>query len=515
MEDFIEDLYKKAYIVPCLKELVTYAYRQDGFYVQKIWKEVAPSLAEVCADYGRINAQNTDSNKLFKCVEEVVDAGVDISRIGSVVESEIIPLLESFFQAFAIDVKSEDGRYTIKSSSSGFLTLYDSKRGIYLHSTSDPVTEAKELARYIYKPEYSEMAILGVGLGYLPLELWKISHGAVKITVFENSDEILFYASHYGVLDLIPKEKLEIVKNNNPDESVKSFLGYFKCDCGKFSNWWYLNNSEQVKSEAARDELNLFLLRDSVSRRDTTLYGVNYWSNTRIVKKYAPMLKQERELCDEWVLVAGGPSVDDNLDFLKKCVGKCTVISVITCFSKLMSLWVKPDIVVASEMGGGVYRYFSDIMQEDVPMIIAPTLFWKCAVEYAGEKYLAPIVSNESMAIKLFNEGIHAWNSGYTVTVLTLESAIQLGAKKIYLVGADFAYPGGYSHANGTVFRKKIDESDGLFEVDSNDGGKVYTSEDLNMFRLEFERVLSTHKDCTVINYSKHGARIKGTIVGE
>jgi hypothetical protein len=511
-EDFVEELYNKADVVRKLERMVEYAYKQDGFYLTLLWKEVTPRLAEICADYGRYYGLDTESNDLFQSTMEVVEAGVDIAKIGGTIESKTIPLLKRYFSEYDIDEESSNGRFRIKSTSSGYLTLFDNTRGVYLHSPINPPAEAKTLAEYIYKPEYSEMVILGAGMGYLLYELYELSNQTLKMVVFEDNDEILGYGSLYGVLDKIPEENISYVKGDTPEETVKQFLQYKNEECGKYVNWWYLHNiGNDIVSPYTRAELENESLKESVTERDSNIYLSNYWKNVRNVDKFAYEISKEVALRNEWIVVGGGPSLDDNIEFIRNSMGNKTIIAVTTVFDKLISLGIKPDMIIASEMGKAVFKYIENHLEEKIPLILAPTLYWKYAEYYKGEKYLAPVPSNADMAVRLYKQNIKPWRSGFTVTVLAAEAAIKLGASRIYLVGADFAYPGGFTHAKGAAYRDSTSEKSNKYYVEATNGGKVETTPDLDMFRREMEKLIENSGDVDFINTSKNGAKIKGT----
>ena len=504
----IAEFYKKAEVIPKLKELVEYSYKQDGFYVNRIWKEIAPTLAEMCHEYALMLDQKPEDSELYKDIMAVVDAGPDLCLTGIVVRDGIIPKLEKYFEAYYVEEETESKRYVVKSSKSGFLTVFDNVRGVYLNSPDDPVTEAKKLAESVYKPDFQRMVLLGAGMGYLAYELFKLSEGTLDIVLYEDDAEILSLALAYGMLGYIPEEHLFVLSGETEEETVTSYLedrGDEKHKSGRYAFWWYVIDGDNKK----RQDLSRENLQVSVANRDNLKLEINYWRNLQNIEGLATEIPKQYKLHDEWVVVAGGPSVDENLDFIRESMGKRTILTASTSLGKLNNEGITPDFVVASDPGINTFKYFENVLELESPLIIAPTLYWKCAEKYSGKKYMAPIIANTAMGIRLYKSGIREWKSGYTITVLAMESAIKLGAKKIFIIGADFAYPGGFTHASGTAFRKKVDVD--TFGVESADGGVVQTSEDLNMFRLELEKLLSNYDNVKIVNMSKHGAKIKGT----
>ena len=140
--------------------------------------------------------------------------------------------------------------------------------------------------------------------------------------------------------------------------------------------------------------------------------------------------------------------MDDNLDFLKENQGKKTVIAVGTVFRKLLECGITPDLVAVLDPQERTYQQMEGLEGEKVPMLVAVTAYWKFAANYQGDKYLVPLVG-----VHEEKEKEEPWVIGGTVTHLAIEAAVRFGAKKIYLVGVDLAYPNGLSHAEGTMDR--------------------------------------------------------------
>ena len=101
------------------------------------------------------------------------------------------------------------------------------------------------------------------------------------------------------------------------------------------------------------------------------------------------------------------------------------------------------------------------------------------------------------------------WQFSGSVAGLALEAAIRLGAKRIYLVGQDLAYPDGKTYAEGMPYQADAG-SRGTMLVPAVDGGMVPTSEAFHWFRQGLEAQIAKYDQVEYINMSKHGALIKG-----
>ena len=98
-----------------------------------------------------------------------------------------------------------------------------------------------------------------------------------------------------------------------------------------------------------------------------------------------------------------------------------------------------------------------------------------------------------------------------TVTMLAARLALYFGAKEIYLLGTDFAFPKEQYYASGATGGSFLSDKSSLFTVESVDGGTVYTDKSMTMFRDYMEDLIENTPNVTFYNLSK-GARITGTI---
>ena len=101
------------------------------------------------------------------------------------------------------------------------------------------------------------------------------------------------------------------------------------------------------------------------------------------------------------------------------------------------------------------------------------------------------------------------WDIQGTVSAMAIEAAIRLGAKKIYLVGLDLAFPGGDVHAKDMPHEKISYKSEAI-KVPSMDGGMVETTAVFNDFRIGIEAIIARNPDVEFINMSRDGAVING-----
>ena len=214
---------------------------------------------------------------------------------------------------------------------------------------------------------------------------------------------------------------------------------------------------------------------------------------------------------DEAIIVSAGPSLNDNIDFIRESVGKRTIIAINAVLKRLYKENIKPDIIVMIDPLKTMRDHLSgaESITEGVPLITTLNSNYDFVEAYMGPIYIIPNGEDEKQ--EPCERGIPWENVGGTVASLGLEAAYYLGAQKIYLVGSDLAYTNGNNYASGVAHGEKeaiVDKN----VVDAVGGGKVSTNELYNMYRGIIENQIAMHPEVKVYNRAFGGARIEGTI---
>jgi hypothetical protein len=87
-----------------------------------------------------------------------------------------------------------------------------------------------------------------------------------------------------------------------------------------------------------------------------------------------------------------------------------------------------------------------------------------------------------------------------------------MGAARVVLLGADFAYPGGTSHVSGAAHAQRVAGGEASFWVLDGHGRRIPTRADLRGFLRDLERYIQAHPQVTFLNASQAGARITGCL---
>ena len=152
------------------------------------------------------------------------------------------------------------------------------------------------------------------------------------------------------------------------------------------------------------------------------------------------------------VLLAGGPSLDDHLPWIKQHRDQLVVLAVSRIARRLKEVDLVPDIFFSVDPNQASFDvskemlYFGDKTLFVNSFHVVPQLLsqWQGPMAFVGNRFPWP----EESAQQFINA------PGPTVTHTAFGIAMQMGFKQIILAGVDLCFsPEGYSHAKGSYER--------------------------------------------------------------
>lgn len=220
------------------------------------------------------------------------------------------------------------------------------------------------------------------------------------------------------------------------------------------------------------------------------------------------------------IVVAAGPSLNKNIQYLKEAQGKAVIIAVDTIIERLINEGITPDFVCAVERVREIYDYFfkDKDYPKEVTLVGPPLLDSKVFEEFNGEIVLPfrmEVSEYEWLQNVLDIPGDIGMLMGLSCAHVAFGLATHLGCSPIILTGQDLAYgtDKGQTHASGTTYdnleQKPKNEADDDF-VDGYFGKPVNTTKVWIQFKLWFETQIK-HNNLKVINATEGGAKIYNT----
>ena len=502
-EEFLSKIYEYADLISELRHTVEYIRMQDDHHSVMNLNRLVSKICQMCEEC--VDRDSSLAGRMWTQVRNMESIENDLNFLGDILENGLLPLMEEDVQSMAQIIQEDGDGFRLESTACGFLTIWDGHINRYLHSNNNPMEEARKYIETYYEPQRQKYSVYGCGLGYHIYQLYKVSRGSVVITLYDKSKKMVEYAQKYGVLGWIPSENLKIV-------TIDSVIGFLNSvnnnDTGMLM---YKPSVYQIDDEIQREALLELYMQQSTMFKFERDIQINFWRN--ISKNIAEVENIDRTiLSKEMVVVAAGPSLDDNIDKLREWKKKKTILAVGTVFKKLIKAGIRPDYVLISDPQERTLKQIEGMENETVPMILDVTAYWGFAHRYLGPKYLVyNSAGRKEIREYAMEHQYKLWPRGGTVTSLALEFAIHFGTKKIFLVGVDLAYPKGISHASGTMDRK-IKKTDNMQKIPGTMGQTVYADRVFISYREGIEERIADEPQITFYNMSKIGAHIEGTI---
>lgn len=428
----------------------------------------------------------------------------DLILFADLLEGDFLPAVSGILSGSISPVTESD--YSIEPTTSGFLTVKCLRTGKYLHSNNDPMSEARLAIDKVFSTEPEQYAVWGAGLGYHVEYLLKKSESTLKIRVYEDDVHMIGIARRYGIYSDLPSESVCLIHDPDGKKFIKDVSS------GGCGIYMHIPSLEKIPDKAVYDILWGFFLKWNGYHQLKDKLAINFRVNVKKCKHNVSELRQVFE-GKEVVIVAGGPSLDDNVEFLRSSHDNNRIIvSVMTVLKRLLEYEVAPDFAVVMDAKEEVYIQMAGLENEDRPgLIIGSTAYWKFSEQYKGGKYIAFQEGYGPAEAASIERKTDTFATGHSVTTLALSIALKFNALKIYLVGADMAYKDGMSHASGTTALHRSSNED-MIPVRGVDGDMVYTTYILNTYREWIENEIIKYPSIPVVNMSKTGAEIKGTI---
>lgn len=399
------------------------------------------------------------------------------------------------------------------------INVFDSKNGnktltvdgILLHSSYDPYSTALNFIdnnSEIYLDKKT-IVVYGLGFGYHVYALLSRIDNDCNIYVFEADLDVYNTGKKYKVYDSLkkdPRVHIVIISNNNFFELLKSKLN-------QVENIYLYTPSmnsipEQFSSfkkilfnfKIAVDGINKF--KDIMEENSKTNESYNYPTISDFYRDY----KFEGESI---IMVAAGPSLDLNIENLKKLQHKFKIFCVGSALRTLIKNDIIPYMICIIDCSEIVYNQIKDFENLDIPLCFLNTASRWTISNYNGPKYIFFNKDNE------FDNKII--NTGKTVAIPTIDIAAQGNVREIILIGQDLAFIDGKSHTDSinesyhdTGITNKVNLDNPFYkEVIGVNGQILYTNSEYLNFKHFIELEISNNPHIKFYNASS-GAKILG-----
>ena len=376
------------------------------------------------------------------------------------------------------------------------------------------------IANWNFKP-YDILFLIGMGLGYLPIEALKKGVGNPRMVIIEPFEQVFTMALCEQDLSLLLSDEridLFVGKEIKISEIVEKYREIIPIGRNQIIVHPYYEQIFKEPLLSIKQELTerIRALRDSW--HTTKKYGRQMSANavTNLSSLFAgtPM-KNLRGMSKNIpaICVAAGPSLDHAFIELEKIKNRSLLIVCDSAVGTLLGKGIMPHVVVTTDM----FESNLDKLKPYLEDLCDTVLIY--GIESNPDNirlYLSP----KRVAVSAYNNLLLDWLDPSlnlqcrlppmsSVSHMAIFTAIAMGSDPIVLVGMDLSYCKGKSHSYHSSFFHSINPKK-IVKTTGNDGSKVSSSAQFVADKLFIENVAGQSKGIFV-NTAVNGAYIDGT----
>lgn len=284
----------------------------------------------------------------------------------------------------------------------------------------------------------------------------------------------------------------------------------FHEECEEFQNLII----ERLRDEAVKKGTSLSFQR--VIPRNT-LYNMKHTIRTRNIGQIREALEECLLEDIPAVIVCAGPSLDKNIQELKKIQGKALIIVVDAALRAVMRAGIHPDLVCTVDPNPPE-RFFTDLDLRGLTWCCENASKPEIIRKYGERVYYFGYFEKgwNQMISEMLGYGFPVLPTGGSVSSIAFAMALYFGFRKIVFMGQDLAFTGGKSHTSGIEGalgdNDKYIKSRCLMEVEGIDGTMLQTDFQMWYYKQWFEKAIRDGGDrMRVIDATEGGAKIEGT----
>ncbi|WP_274309188.1 motility associated factor glycosyltransferase family protein [Solibacillus daqui] len=376
---------------------------------------------------------------------------------------------------------AKSGEKNLIVNNINYYSTYNPKKDVskYIASKID-----KNCVRYI---------VIGLGLGYHIDEL--LIQDDKEIIVLETNQDIMNYLNENKILDKY--------RNNKRIKFVANFkdLHLTIKDCLIIIPAWkkHLQDEkvklviEQLEFEFAKGQ-NRDLMLENFSR--------NIVTNWKTIKPLENQLHLKTA-----ILVAAGPDLDNQIDFLNRAQNKAYILCVSAAYQTLKEHNIRPNGIVAIDQR---VEYLLQLGDSNIPVpLFALSTVHPSFTSTNNELFLLfqrGLDFVEQYAIEFDTPLIESHGSVATAGLSLLQ---YLGAEQIIFVGQDLAMHANKSHSAYSTSNYVVPIAS-RYKTKSNSEKDVETQLQWLIFKRHLEKMIENTPSIQYFNTSYNGAKIRG-----
>lgn len=410
-----------------------------------------------------------------------------------------------------------------KDENKAIVVQYKSKE-YRLNSSYRPIEEAKRWAKtYTITNINTVINMFGLGNGMFVQALMDKMEDSSYLLIYEPSFDILNHTlNNYDIRDIISHEKVFIfIEDVNTDQfrrfsnsltNITNLNSQIQCIHPRYDEIFtesavkfYKDLKDSYTTEVINTNTVVKLAQRNI---DNIFNNLSFLKESDSIVELQEMIPQDIPA----IIVAAGPSVEENIEELKRAKGRAIIFAVDSILKFLLNSGVEPDFVLSIDPNKHV-GHFTREVPITTPLITYMESNNDILKIHKGKKIFCSQNKFVEEIYQKVNKIPPKVQASGSVALVAFSVCIKLGIKEIILVGQDLAYKDNQTHAGrakNVLFNPETD-----VELEGINGEFIRSRYDWNEFIKRYEDIIAQYPDIKVIDAKQYGARIKGTTVME
>lgn len=405
---------------------------------------------------------------------------------------------------------------------SNIISIIKDGKKYRLNSVYKPVQEAEKwVQQYKFQNLSTSILMFGMGNSIFIHELLKKVQSDATLYLYEPDIAIFIYNLYnVDIADIIEDARVNIfivgINENEFDYIISSEFHWstlssqIVCNHPVYDKLYIESYKEFlfcIKKTNELENINKYTEQKlAYSTTVNALLNLKYIKESNYVSEFIGEIPEDVPV----IIVAAGPSLDKNIDQLKRAEGKAFIFATDTAVKYLLAHDIHFDAMITIDADKSS-AHLADERCKDIPLFCVLEAKNEIMEMHTGRKVW---LRGSVIMYKLYEKFgciFPEYSPGGSVATAAFSVSVSLGVKRIVMIGQDLAYSGDVTHAGG-VIKNILNEAHGQEMVDSVDGGKVRTRYDWIVYKDWFEESIDSIKDIVdVIDATEGGALIKGT----
>ncbi|MGN0513835.1 MAG: motility associated factor glycosyltransferase family protein [Lachnospiraceae bacterium] len=391
---------------------------------------------------------------------------------------------------------------------------------------------SEEMAGF-WEKEYADVnyasifCVFGLGNGEKIRALHKVLKENANILIYEPDVEIFHCAMNYcNLADVLSDNRVVLCVKQLQDtlmmDALFTIMNYGRINHTKLISlpgYDKLYNEELTDFiKDIKDTYNSRIITSNTSRVLGREMNEQFFKNVRFILQTSTIdIVKGKILAEGYdkypaILVAGGPSLDGNVEELKRAVGKCFIFCVDTAIRALLKRDIIPDAIITIDSHKPM-ELFEDERVKYLPMVGCYQTRHEILENHQAKVIMFPNNDYIKKLYKTYGRELRVLQTAGSVANTAFAFIEEIGIKDIILIGQDCAFTGNKLHTADGYKEKPFEVTEGMYLVEGNDGEMVYTNHVYDGYRKFFEKEIRRNSHINVINATEGGAKINGATV--